>query len=124
MLPARGDIDPLDIPALLPNAFLVDVSADGARLIYRLVGTAIIALFGEELTGRMVGDRTMSLYREEVLARYAGIVASRRPFHHWAQLRHQANDFTDVERLIPPLSDDGVRVNMLLGMVIPRDGKK
>jgi hypothetical protein len=40
-MPARADIDPLDIPALLANVFLIDVvPGNPRRFRFRLVGTA------------------------------------------------------------------------------------
>ena len=118
-MPTRADFDPLKIPDLLPYIFLIDVPADGKPLVYRLVGTAIVSLFGQEMTGQPVGAGTLPRYRAEVLQRYRRVIAARRPFFQYAQLRELANDFTHVERLIVPLSD-GRRVNMLLGMTVER----
>ncbi|MBI3452005.1 MAG: PAS domain-containing protein [Rhodospirillales bacterium] len=119
-IPSRSDIDPLDVPVLLPHLFLIDVPLAGWPLTYRLAGTAVAALFGQELTGQAVGEGTLNDYRDEVHVRYAAIIASQRPFYHQARLRERTNDFTDIERLILPLSDDEKRVNMLLGMVVRR----
>src|SRR3546814_15629289 len=38
-LPARRDIDPLDIPDLLPNLFLLDVIGDAEAFVFRLAGS-------------------------------------------------------------------------------------
>ena len=118
-MPARADFDPLKIPDLLPYVFLIDVPADGTPLAYRLVGTAIVNLFGQEMTGQPVGAGTLPRYRAEVLQRYRRVIAARRPFFQYAQLRELANDFTHVERLILPLCN-GRRVDMLLGMTVER----
>jgi hypothetical protein len=118
-MPARADFDPLGIPDLLPYIFLIDVPADGGPLVYRLVGTAIVSLFGQEMTGQPVGAGTLPRYRADVLQRYRRIIAARRPFFQYAQLREQTNDFTHVERLILPLCN-GRRVDMLLGMTVER----
>lgn len=118
-IPRRADIDPLKIPDLLPYIFLIDVPADRNPLVYRLVGTAVVSLFGQEMTGQPFGAGTLPRYRAEVLQRYRRIIAARRPFFQYAQLRDLTNDFTHVERLILPLSDGG-RVNMLLGMTVER----
>ena len=118
-IPTRADIDPLKIPDLLPFVFLIDVPADGSPLVYRLVGTAVVSLFGQEMTGQPVGAGALPRYRAGVLQRYRRIIAARRPFFHYAQLRELNNDFTHVKRLILPLSDGG-RVNMLLGMTVER----
>jgi hypothetical protein len=40
-LSARADIDPLDIPLLLPQIILIDVDRDVWNFRFRLIGTAI-----------------------------------------------------------------------------------
>jgi hypothetical protein len=118
-MPARRDIAPFEIPELLPHLFLVDVPPTGP-MVYRLSGTAVVTLMGHDVTGRTIGERMAPAYRDEAIARYARIAAGARPFFHRARMREDTNDFADVERLVLPLSEDGVRVNMLLGMTIRR----
>lgn len=118
-MPARADLDPIDIPALLPNVFMVDAPAVGP-MTYRVFGTALVVLFGRDLTGLPLGEGARPEHVPEVRARYARIVAERRPFYHRARLFEQGNDFTDVERVILPLSPDGIQVDQLIGMTIRR----
>ena len=118
-MPGRADLDPIDIPSLLPNVFMVDVPPSGP-MTYRVFGTALVALFGRELTGRPLGEGVLPQAVAEVLSRYGRIVAERRPFYHRSRLFEQGNDFTEVERVILPLSTDGVQVDQLIGMTIPR----
>jgi len=121
-MPARRDLDPpLDIPLLLPHLFLVDVGAGGASLTYRLFGTGMVRLFGRDLTGLPVGDGTLVEHLPEVQTRYARVVKSRTPFYHRARLYERTNDYARVERLILPLSTDGLAVDMLLGMTVRED---
>ena len=119
-MPARGDIDPLDIPALMPQIFIVDVRDDGRDLTYRLFGTGLVMLFGREITGLHVGEGLAAHAAEEARSRYRGIVRERLPFFHQARLHEPHNDFTEVERVILPLAPNDVRVDMLIGMVVPR----
>jgi hypothetical protein len=118
-MPARADLDPVDIAGLMPQVFMVDVDGEGRDLTYRLFGTGLVMLFGRDLTGQRVGEGLLTHAAEEARARYRGIVRDRRPFYHQARLREPRNDFTDVERLILPLSPNDVRVDMLIGMVMP-----
>jgi hypothetical protein len=53
-MPARRDLDPGDIPALLPYLMIVDKVDDGFR--YRLVGTATAREIGHDPTGSIVGS--------------------------------------------------------------------
>src|SRR5215813_1374292 len=55
-MPGRADIDPLDIPRLLPNVFLMDVvPGNPRRFRFRLVGTRIADLEGE-MTDRFLDE--------------------------------------------------------------------
>jgi hypothetical protein len=53
-MPARADIDPIDIPKILPHLQLIE--AVGGRFRFRVTGTAIVAVYGAELTGTFVDD--------------------------------------------------------------------
>jgi hypothetical protein len=67
LMPARRDIDPLDIGALLPNVVLLDVIhqpatepvqgvSAGLDLRFRLVGTEVAARSARDYTGRRLAD--------------------------------------------------------------------
>lgn len=46
LMPARADIDPIEIPTLLPIIGLVDVLDGGARFRFRLLGTEVVDAAG------------------------------------------------------------------------------
>src|SRR3546814_3526036 len=50
-LPSRRDIDPLDIPDLLPNPFLLDVIGDAEDFVFRLAGSRVEEAFSMSLRG-------------------------------------------------------------------------
>src|SRR5258708_36533592 len=54
-LPSRRDLDPVDIPKLLPHVLLVEVH-DGGRYRYRLIGTENVREHGMDATGRYLDD--------------------------------------------------------------------
>src|SRR5687768_17493492 len=59
LMPARGDLDPTDIPAKLWSALmLLDVVGSGAevRFRFRLVGTSLAYAFGRDPTGAFIDD--------------------------------------------------------------------
>ncbi|WP_169789523.1 PAS domain-containing protein, partial [Skermanella aerolata] len=67
LMPARRDVDPLDIGALLPNVVLLDVihqpakeqdqgSSAGLDFRFRLVGTDVAARSARDYTGRRLAD--------------------------------------------------------------------
>lgn len=116
-LPRRRDIDPSEIPRLLPHLQLIDVADAGARFRYRLVGTALVAAFGKEYTGKyldelFVGDRLA--YASRV---YSTVCIRQRAVF----LRNRYSTTRDLQmianRLYMPLSDDGASVNIIFGVL-------
>ncbi len=53
-VPARSDLDPVDIPHLLPYLLLVECYDSGQRINFRLVGTDVA--FGADPTGKFLQD--------------------------------------------------------------------
>jgi hypothetical protein len=125
-MPSRAELDPVDIPALLPYIFLIDVTRHSQALRYRVFGTALSELFRRDLTGLEVGAGSQPEHLPGILARYARILEERVPFFHRDRMREQANNFTSVERLILPLSRDGIDIDQLMGMTVPygRTGRR
>ena len=119
-MPARADIQPVEIAGLMPQIYIVDAAQDGGELTYRLFGTALVALFGREMTGRPMAEGLPPEAAEEARARYRTVIRERRPLYHRAQLHEPRNNYTEVERLILPLSPNDIRVDMLIGIVIPK----
>jgi len=115
-MPARADIDPIDIPRLLPDVMLVERLADG-RYRYRLIGTENARAQGINATGRYLDEVLPGLeYRAHVLALYDECVHQRRALYSeclfFAPGRPEPERHTKV--LFLPLSPDGVPVNMIL----------
>ncbi len=63
-LPMRYDIDPVDIPHLLPGLSLLDTGEDMSALRYRLAGTRVREIYGTEITGRTVFDSGLQHKRD------------------------------------------------------------
>jgi hypothetical protein len=56
-MPARADFDPITLPrALLPNMILLEVYQQPQRFRYRLMGTAVAEMLGEDWTGKYVDE--------------------------------------------------------------------
>lgn len=119
-MPRRADIEPGEIPRLLPDIMLVEVLPDG-RYRYRLIGTANAAAHGINATGRFLDEVLPGTeYRAHVLGLYDGCVSSRRPLYSESLFisprERVAERHTKV--LFLPLSEDGERVNMVLVMQV------
>jgi hypothetical protein len=117
-MPARSDINPADIPALLPHLGLIE-KVDG-RFRYRLVGTAIAEQFGRDQTGSLVGtdNRPESLAAKQAI--YERFFASARPVFTSGQYETKLGATHNVSLLILPLSEDCANVNMAVFTRITR----
>lgn len=115
-MPCRADIDPGEIPKLLPDLMLVDVEPDG-RYRYRLIGTANYDAHGFNATGRYLDEVLPGPeYRAHVLGLYDECLRSRRPVYSesvFISPRHRVTE-RHTKVLFLPLSDDGERINMLM----------
>jgi hypothetical protein len=115
-MPRRADIDPIEIPALLPDVMLVEC-CDGGRYRYRLIGTKNERAHGINATGRFLDEVLPGPgYRSHVLGLYDECVANRRALYFeclfFSPARGAPERHTKV--LFLPLSPDDTVVNMIL----------
>ncbi|MGH6886468.1 MAG: PAS domain-containing protein [Kiloniellales bacterium] len=117
-MPARKDIDPLQVPrGYLPNLMLIDVLRDPRRYRYRLVGANVVEATGANRTGQFFDQVAFFDRHPAVIPHYEGVIERRRPCH---SLEPFGNLLTgsayEVDRLLLPLSDDGQRVDTVLAL--------
>jgi len=117
VLPARSDLDPLDIPDLLPNVILLDYLPKDHRLKVRLVGTLVVDMYGSDYTGMYLDEIDFGEVRDKVLDDYMSAVTAARPLFSDHVFRQLGGALFDIERLIVPLSEDGTQVTMLLAIL-------
>ena len=115
-LPARADIDPLDLGGVLSAVSLIEVRRDPGgrpgRLRYRVMGGLHVEIMGRDATGEMID---LGAAENEAAAQ---AIATGRPIH--AERFHPANDVAlSFEALVCPLAADGRIVDMLLCAVAP-----
>lgn len=116
-MPARGDFDPLDVPQLLKDLFLVEVhgAAPPWRFRYRLAGTGISSFVGADYTGRFIDEVFPPPALAIVEHFYSAPVRYRLPVYSSTSLVVPGAIFPkQISRLILPLSSDGHTVDMLL----------
>lgn len=113
--PGRGDLDPLDIPDLLPIISLIDVLRDPLRFRYRLVGTAVVEAFGRDGTGRFVDDSLYGADAPAVFASFERIATEARPFRRRSRLHYTGSGWLVLEAIELPLVDEAGAVTMILG---------
>jgi hypothetical protein len=122
-MPARADIDPVDVPRLLSNLMLVSVCGEPPRFGFRLVGTEIVARYGAELTGHELDGIDLGSELGSVRAQYEETVRDSAPTYCRHELETKSGKYLRYERLLLPLSRDGAHVDMLLGGIylLPAD---
>jgi len=116
-MPARAQIDPLDLEFVLGSVALVDVVQEPeggpARFRYRLFGTGYTFYHGRDMTGKWVDEVADASFRDDLLTVYTFAVLEKR-------VRFYAYDYViDAQRHrfnagLFPLSDDGETVDRVL----------
>ncbi|MCW5773702.1 MAG: PAS domain-containing protein [Rhodospirillaceae bacterium] len=112
-MPLRSDIDPGEIPKLLPHIQLME--RDPARgFRYRLSGTAVAQVYGFDPTGKYIDDLLPP--DRQALANGHCLLAwnSGKPLFTRSRYTKPTGVPAEVTRLILPLSLDGTSVGMLL----------
>ncbi|MGE5147400.1 MAG: PAS domain-containing protein [Candidatus Eiseniibacteriota bacterium] len=112
--PARADLDPIEIPALMPHLLLLDVESSPRRFRFRLVGTAIVNGLGRDLTGRYLDELKMNKVQRAMFAEYQRVAdTAEAACTTWEYTRDDGRHVR-LERLVLPLSGDGSVIDMLL----------
>jgi hypothetical protein len=113
-IPRRRDIEPTEIPRLLPNIQITELVDGGKRIRYRLAGSAIVDAYGSELAGKYFDEVFTGERLKFVEENYHAMCERRRPILV-VNRYHSARDVLLVcHRLIMPLSEDGKTVNQCL----------
>lgn len=116
-VPARAAIDPLEFPTLLPNILLLDrvATPGGDRFRFRLVGTRVVEIAGQELTGRFLDEALPSSYAEFVALTHLLALERQRPVYA-SSLYHDKGNFVNglTYRLVMPLRREGDRPDTIM----------
>ena len=118
-LPGRQHFEPMDIPALLPHIYLVDVCPETRGFTFRLMGTALAKLFERDHTGLPFEGAYDSGKRSHSYRDMTEMLASRQP--RWRKAPGyfmKDRDHLTLERVNLPLARDGQTVDIILGMIL------
>jgi hypothetical protein len=116
-MPARRDIDAVEIWKLLPNIHVSEWYQNPDRVRYRVAGTELVASIGREISGQWLTDfhldpkdvtETMTLYRQ--------VIARRVPIIGRTLGSMQRLGVASFEWIICPLSDDDRTVTHFIGL--------
>jgi hypothetical protein len=117
--PSRADIDPVDIPTLLPHLMLTDVIDDGARFRWRLSGSEVERNFGAAMRGRYLDEVLRDGYLEYLNGLYRSAIAGQTPVYSENSYAKDNgwdaySEVLRTARLLLPLAPAGEAVNMVL----------
>jgi hypothetical protein len=112
-MPARADIDPAAIAALLPGISILDATSS-SRLTYRLAGTRLRDIFGLEVTGKSVFDLELGEKQTYWRAVYRKVIEDGMPMQGAVKGPVVDRDHIVLFWLRLPLCDDGKVVNKVL----------
>lgn len=113
-MPVRSDLDPLKVPRLLPHLGLIDLRDGVGQGLFRLAGTRLRDIYGQEITGKRIeevfsGD--CASYWSRIHRRVAEKGA---PAHGVVRGPAEGRDHVVLFWLRLPLSEDGARVDRIL----------
>lgn len=113
-MPTRGDIDPVDLKAVLPLLILIDVVPDPRRYVYRLVGTHEVEMRGSDPTGKAVAEAYYGETAEDTARYLDRVVRTRQPVLYRGIYQPLSTRTQREDVLFLPLSKDGETVTMIL----------
>jgi hypothetical protein len=114
-VPRRGDIDPIDIPQILPHVMLWDAEADGGYQC-RLAGTEIDTAMAGSLKGARLADLPCSLIDEATYefdaVRDGGLASYAERTMGW-----RGRPFVFYRHLLLPVANESRAVHQLIGVM-------
>jgi hypothetical protein len=119
-LPSVQRFDPLHLPKLLPNVWIIEVEPATRRFRMRLTGENINAIYGRSIAGLYFQDVFQPGDVEIIVARYSRALTEPAVFHASGSVYAAGGNLTVGERLgLPMLGREG-RTNTLLGATVYR----
>lgn len=113
-MPARSDLDPLKVPRLLSNLGLIDVREGVDRARFKLAGTRLHEIYGQEITGKRADEifagETASYWRRV----HERVVATAFPLAGVVRGPAEGRDHIVLFWMRLPLSEDGETVDRIL----------
>jgi hypothetical protein len=113
-MPARRDMDPVDIPTLLANIVLLDVEHTPLRFRVRVHGTAVTKSRGADLTKHYLDEFNDSPALQIYAEANRKITQTKSPHFLCAPYPDKSSQPSYFQRLGLPFSNDGSRVDMIL----------
>lgn len=128
LMPARADLDPIEMKPILPHVVLMDVLRDAKPgwpldFRYRLMGSTVDTHMSRPFTGLHMSELKHQQPDSQMWQNFSAVATERVPRFNRVPYVGPHRDFLSVIDLVMPLSSDGETVNMLMSIVdfIPRE---
>jgi hypothetical protein len=125
-LPGRQNLNPADIPTLLPNIWMLDVLEEPRRFRHRLIGTEINRRGFTVKDGEIIEPTPVRPGDPRPLQDLERVVAERTPVWFRGKPVASRDRFVhELERLHLPLAGNGTDVDVVLSLSVfyERDGR-
>jgi len=104
-MPDRRDIDPAGLPGgVLPSLAMFDLIEGARRIRVRLLGTDVVARFGQDFTGRYLDEIMNGDYLNYLVGLCREVHARRAPLYTENMFRWQVRRDIVTRRLLLPLA--------------------
>ena len=116
-IPARADLDPTEIPKLLPGVILVEVERAPLDFRYRLVGTEVDTISHRNFRGVRFSEVLHMRRGNDIWAQFARVVETAAPL--WSDIPYVGADpfIRRIRHCLLPLGADGATVDMVFAVI-------
>lgn len=116
-MPRRADIDPADLPEILPYVWVYDYMPPD-RFRCRMIGERVGRLFYPPPVGRLIDEIFTADKVPEITNRFMSMVVRRQAAHTLGSCTLSTGRKVPGERITLPLSDDGEIADALIGATV------
>ncbi len=117
-LPARTDLSPIDLGALLPQVFMLGREGDGEE-VFRLSGGLMVDLHGRDLRGSSFYSLWSKLDRPQIASALARTRSGATPIVITADAMSERGDSMGVELTLAPLIGPSGEADRTIGLYQP-----
>lgn len=115
-IPERSQIDPVKLSTALPYLYILEYEEGIGRFRIRLSGETIRDVYDRAITGKYLDELTPDAVNQRVNPYYLATIDVPCIVHISGRLYAEAQRPAIGERLLLPISHDGVSVNGILGV--------
>lgn len=118
ILPARRHFDPIRVPHLLPNVWLLDIVGHPPRFRYRVIGTALDVDKLAGATGRFMDEVSSDFPDSPTYPDYLAVARGEISWRRGPPAFRFMAAWRTIERVMLPLAADGRTPDMMLNFTV------